>query len=149
APATGRCSRSSCSCAPRSSTSWRRRAPRRSRRAPRSPSSDAPARCRRGRRARPVRNRTIFTLHSGAPGRYGRGMEVPVSALRAELKSWIERAREGEEVVITERGVPVARLTGVATADLVTELVRDGVLVPPAGERPVHAVPAAADVARA
>lgn len=96
-----------------------------------------------------MRNRTIFTLHSGAPGRYGRGMEVPVSALRAELKSWIERAREGEEVVITERGVPVARLTGVATADLVTELVRDGVLVPPAGERPVHAVPAAADVARA
>ncbi|MFJ4234149.1 type II toxin-antitoxin system Phd/YefM family antitoxin [Cellulosimicrobium cellulans] len=68
-------------------------------------------------------------------------MEVPVSALRAELKSWIERAREGEEVVITERGVPVARLTGVATADLVTELVRDGVLVPAAGERPVHAVP--------
>jgi prevent-host-death family protein len=71
-------------------------------------------------------------------------MEVPVSALRAELKSWIERAREGEEVVITERGVPVARLTGVATADLVTELVRDGVLVPPATERPAHAVPAAA-----
>lgn len=68
-------------------------------------------------------------------------MEVPVSALRAELKSWIERAREGEEVVITDRGVPVARLIGVATADLVTELVRDGVLVPPAGVRPVHAVP--------
>lgn len=70
-------------------------------------------------------------------------MEVPVSALRAELKSWIERAREGEEVVITERGVPVARLTGVATADLVTELVRDGVLVAPAGVRPVHTVPSA------
>ncbi|MDF9878754.1 type II toxin-antitoxin system prevent-host-death family antitoxin [Cellulosimicrobium cellulans] len=68
-------------------------------------------------------------------------MEVPVSALRAELKSWIERAREGEEVVITERGVPVARLTGVATADLVTELLRDGVLVPAEGERPVHVVP--------
>ncbi|QJW35744.1 type II toxin-antitoxin system prevent-host-death family antitoxin [Cellulosimicrobium protaetiae] len=72
-------------------------------------------------------------------------MEVPVSALRAELKSWIERAREGEEVVITERGVPVARLTGVATSDLVTELVRDGVLVPAAGERPVHAVPVGDD----
>lgn len=70
-------------------------------------------------------------------------MEVPVSALRAELKSWIERAREGEEVVITDRGVPVARLTGVATADLVTELVRDGVLVAPAGVRPVHTVPPA------
>ncbi len=68
-------------------------------------------------------------------------MEVPVSALRAELKSWIERARDGEEVVITERGVPVARLTGVATADLVTELVRDGVLVPPAGSVPCTRCP--------
>ncbi|WP_454041056.1 type II toxin-antitoxin system Phd/YefM family antitoxin [Cellulosimicrobium sp. Marseille-Q8652] len=67
-------------------------------------------------------------------------MEVPVSALRAELKSWIERARAGEEIVVTERGVPVARLTGVATADLVTELTRDGVLSPPSVERPVHAV---------
>ncbi|MGO1277220.1 MAG: type II toxin-antitoxin system prevent-host-death family antitoxin [Cellulosimicrobium funkei] len=69
-------------------------------------------------------------------------MEVPVSALRAELKSWIERARDGEEVVITERGVPVARLTGVATADLVTELVRDGVLVPRGGARPGPGGPA-------
>lgn len=66
-------------------------------------------------------------------------MEVPVSALRAELRSWIERARAGEEVVVTERGVPVARLTGVATADLVTELTRDGLLTPPSTERPQHA----------
>jgi prevent-host-death family protein len=67
-------------------------------------------------------------------------MEVPVSALRAELRSWIERARDGEEVVVTERGVPVARLTGVATADLVTELTRDGLLTPPTAERPQHTV---------
>ena len=72
-------------------------------------------------------------------------MEVPVSALRAELKSWIERARAGEEVVVTERGVPVARLTGVATADLVTELTRDGLLTPPSVERPVRTVVAADD----
>ncbi|MFC8922612.1 type II toxin-antitoxin system Phd/YefM family antitoxin [Cellulosimicrobium sp. NPDC057127] len=65
-------------------------------------------------------------------------MEVPVSALRAELRSWIERARAGEEVVVTERGVPVARLTGIATADLVTELTRDGLLTPPSTERPQH-----------
>ncbi|MFE6971296.1 type II toxin-antitoxin system Phd/YefM family antitoxin [Isoptericola sp. NPDC057653] len=68
-------------------------------------------------------------------------MEVSVSALRAELKSWIEKARAGEEVVITERGVPVARLSGVQTADLVADLVRDGLLTPAATERPVHAVP--------
>ncbi|AEG45386.1 type II toxin-antitoxin system Phd/YefM family antitoxin [Isoptericola variabilis] len=70
-------------------------------------------------------------------------MEVSVSALRAELKSWIEKARAGEEVVITDRGVPVARLSGVATADLVTGLVRDGLLTPAQAERPVHSVPAA------
>ncbi|MCK9795185.1 type II toxin-antitoxin system prevent-host-death family antitoxin [Isoptericola sp. 4D.3] len=68
-------------------------------------------------------------------------MEVSVSALRAELKSWIERARAGEEVVITERGVPVARLSGVQTADLVAGLVRDGLITPAATERAVHAVP--------
>lgn len=70
-------------------------------------------------------------------------MEVSVSALRAELKSWIEKARAGEEVIITDRGVPVARLSGVATADLVTGLVRDGLLTPAEAERRVHAVPAA------
>jgi prevent-host-death family protein len=71
-------------------------------------------------------------------------MEVSVSALRAELKSWIEKARAGEEVVITDRGVPVARLSGVATSDLVAGLVRDGLLTPAAAERSVHAVPISA-----
>lgn len=68
-------------------------------------------------------------------------MEVSVSALRAELKSWIEKARAGEEVIITDRGMPVARLTDVATADLVAGLVRDGLLTAAETERPVHAVP--------
>jgi prevent-host-death family protein len=63
-------------------------------------------------------------------------MEVPVSALRAELKSWIEKARAGEEVVITDRGLPVARLTGVQTADLVSSLVRDGLLTTAQAPRP-------------
>ncbi|WP_166850790.1 type II toxin-antitoxin system Phd/YefM family antitoxin [Isoptericola sp. BMS4] len=68
-------------------------------------------------------------------------MEVAVSALRAELKSWIEKARAGEEVVITDRGVPVARLSGVESADLVAGLVRDGLLTPATADRPAHAVP--------
>lgn len=63
-------------------------------------------------------------------------MEVSVSALRAELKSWIERARAGEDIVVTDRGVPVARLTGVATADLLTELTREGLVTPPTADRP-------------
>ena len=53
-------------------------------------------------------------------------MDVSVSALRAELKQWIEAARAGEDVVITERGIPVARLSGIESADLLTRLERDG-----------------------
>src|ERR1039458_8019004 len=37
-------------------------------------------------------------------------MDVAISTLRAELSTWIERARSGEEVVVTDRGTPVARL---------------------------------------
>jgi prevent-host-death family protein len=63
-------------------------------------------------------------------------VEVAVSALRAELKQWIEAARSGQDVVITERGVPVARLTAVDSADLIARLERDGLLTTPAAERP-------------
>lgn len=59
-----------------------------------------------------------------------------MSALRAELRQWIEAARTGEDVVITERGVPVARLSGIASADLLTRLERDGLLTPPDVPRP-------------
>ena len=37
-------------------------------------------------------------------------MDVSVSTLLAELSSWIDRARAGEEIVITDRGIAVARL---------------------------------------
>ena len=63
-------------------------------------------------------------------------MDVPVSALRAELKQWIEAARTGENVVITERGIPVARLSGIESADLLTRLERDGLLTPSTVARP-------------
>lgn len=58
-------------------------------------------------------------------------MDVPISALRAELSSWIERAQAGEEVVITDRGTPVARLVPVDTAPLLDQLVARGVLTRP------------------
>lgn len=67
-------------------------------------------------------------------------MEVPVSALRAELKQWIDAARSGEDVVITDRGVPVARLSAIASTDLLTRLQREGLLTAPAAERPAALV---------
>lgn len=63
-------------------------------------------------------------------------MDVSVSALRAELRQWIEAARAGEDVVITERGIPVARLSGIAAADLLTRLEREGLLTPASTPRP-------------
>ena len=64
-------------------------------------------------------------------------MDVAISALRAELSSWIERVRTGEEVVVTDRGTPVARLLPVDTAPLLDQLVQRGVLSKPrSADRP-------------
>jgi prevent-host-death family protein len=54
-----------------------------------------------------------------------------VSMLRAELADWIERARAGEEVVVTDRGTPVVRLVAVDTAPLLEQLTRQGVVSRP------------------
>lgn len=58
-------------------------------------------------------------------------MDVAVSTLRAELADWIERVRRGEEVVVTDRGTPVARLVAIDSAPLLERLTREGVLSRP------------------
>ncbi len=64
-------------------------------------------------------------------------MDVAVSRLRAELADWIERVRNGEEVVVTDRGMPVARLVSVDTAPLLEQLTQRGVVSQPQqAERP-------------
>ena len=55
-------------------------------------------------------------------------MDVAVSALRAQLSLWIERVQAGEEVVVTDRGTPVARLLAIDTAPLLEQLLQHGVL---------------------
>ncbi|PZS04000.1 MAG: prevent-host-death protein [Pseudonocardiales bacterium] len=77
-----------------------------------------------------------------------------MSTLRAELSRWIERAHAGEEVVVTDRGTPVARLLPVDTAPLLDQLVQRGVLSKPRradrpaarGARRVHAHGPVADL---
>jgi prevent-host-death family protein len=61
-------------------------------------------------------------------------MDVAISTLRAELSTWIERARSGEEIVVTERGTPVARLLAVDAAPLLDQLIASGVLSKPRRE---------------
>jgi prevent-host-death family protein len=55
-------------------------------------------------------------------------MDVAVSELRAHLSDYLDRAREGDEVVITDRGVPIARLLGLTTTATLERLAADGVI---------------------
>lgn len=65
-------------------------------------------------------------------------MDVAISTLRAELSSWIERARAGEEIVVTDRGTPVVRMLAIGSAPMIERLTREGVLdAPETYDRPV------------
>lgn len=57
-------------------------------------------------------------------------MDVTVTSLRAELAGWIKRAKDGEDVVVTDRGRPVVRLSPVGGTPLIDRLVAEGVIDP-------------------
>lgn len=58
-----------------------------------------------------------------------------IAELKARLSEYVAAARRGEDVVVTDRGRPVARLSGLAGEARpdarVSELVRTGQLRPP------------------
>lgn len=62
-------------------------------------------------------------------------MDVAVTDLRAHLSEWLDRARAGGEVVITDRGVPVARLLGLTATATLERLTDEGVIGRPASVR--------------
>lgn len=65
-------------------------------------------------------------------------MDVAISELRANLKSYVERARKGERIVVTDRGLPVARLGPADEESLLDRLEREGVLTRATGrKRPI------------
>lgn len=79
-------------------------------------------------------------------------VKASISTLKAKLSEFLRRVKEGEEVVVTERGRPIARLLpleGVPEMDArLTDLVRSGRARPPRAplpedffERPVGADP--------
>jgi prevent-host-death family protein len=59
---------------------------------------------------------------------YVTGMDVPVTELRAHLSEWLDRVQGGEEVVVTDHGVPVARLLGVTSTATLQRLAAEGVI---------------------
>jgi prevent-host-death family protein len=66
---------------------------------------------------------------------------VGIRAVKAKLSQYVSAAREGAEVVITDRGIPVARLVGIAaTVPLdplaaLASLAKEGLVEPGAGRR--------------
>jgi prevent-host-death family protein len=55
-------------------------------------------------------------------------VDVAISELRANLKAFVERARAGERIVVTDRGVPVARLVAADHEELLDRLERQGLV---------------------
>lgn len=69
---------------------------------------------------------------------YAHGMDVAVTELRAHLGRWIDAAREGNDVVITERGTPVARIVAIDATPVIDRLTAQGIISrPTSGTRPV------------
>jgi prevent-host-death family protein len=63
-------------------------------------------------------------------------MDVGVTELRAHLSEYLDQARSGTDVIVTERGIPVARLVAIDSAPLIERLEREGVLTPPKSKGP-------------
>ncbi|HEX9774993.1 MAG TPA: type II toxin-antitoxin system prevent-host-death family antitoxin [Actinomycetota bacterium] len=57
-------------------------------------------------------------------------LEVGVRELRDRLRRWLEVVERGDEVTITARGKPVARLVGVSTPAALDRLIAEGVVMP-------------------
>ena len=62
-----------------------------------------------------------------------------IAQIKARLSEYLRQVKDGSEVVITERGIPVARLVPLAPderrATREERLIRSGALRPPAGPR--------------
>ena len=67
---------------------------------------------------------------------YSLAVDVAISEFRAGLRGWVDRVKRGEDVVVTERGVPVARLVPVASSGLLARLEDEGVLTRAPAPRP-------------
>jgi prevent-host-death family protein len=57
-------------------------------------------------------------------------VEVGIRELRQNLRKCLDAAKAGEEVVITERGKPVARLVGTGHKTKWQQLVEEGLIRP-------------------
>lgn len=57
-------------------------------------------------------------------------MDVGVRELRNHLSRYLDRVRDGEDVVVTERGRPIARITSLSSTGRLDRLIAEGVVTP-------------------
>ncbi len=58
-------------------------------------------------------------------------VKVGIRDFRENLRSYLDRVREGDEVVITDRGQPIARVTEPETHEVLrARLIREGTITP-------------------
>ena len=57
-------------------------------------------------------------------------VEVGVREFRESLSDWLDRAAAGENVVVTERGIPKVRVVAATAESIVERLVREGRATP-------------------
>jgi prevent-host-death family protein len=55
-------------------------------------------------------------------------LEVGVRELRDSLRRWLDVVERGDEVTITERGRPIARLISVSSPPVLDRLIAEGVV---------------------
>ena len=57
-------------------------------------------------------------------------MSVGIRELKAKLSEYVGRAASGEQIVVTDRGRPVARLVALEDASMVERGVKEGWITP-------------------
>jgi prevent-host-death family protein len=57
-------------------------------------------------------------------------VRVGIRELRASLSSWLDRVRDGEEIIVTERGKPIARINAYDGQSKLEELIARGLVTP-------------------
>jgi prevent-host-death family protein len=57
-------------------------------------------------------------------------MEVGIRELRADLSRWLKRVQRGEEILVTDRGTPIARIVSANGRSKLDELIAAGLVTP-------------------
>ncbi len=62
---------------------------------------------------------------------YSEAMDVSVTELRANLAAFLDKVQAGDEITITDRGQPIARIVPAGWAQRLRELEAKGVITMP------------------